>query len=113
MSLSWIANTSAGRFVGDYISTSFTAAGTAYPVIEVANGSLLAAAERLADVFGPVEARVAGTRIAGIDIVVTLGTDYVATLDPSAAAGTTAADGSSAGDTVVVGSSDTTVEGTS
>jgi hypothetical protein len=44
ISLSWIANTSAGRFVGDYISTSFTATGTAYPVIEVANppaGSLL------------------------------------------------------------------------
>ena len=37
MSLSWIANTSAGRMVGDYISTSFTAAGTSYPVIEVAN----------------------------------------------------------------------------
>jgi hypothetical protein len=37
MSLSWIANTSAGPFVGDYISTSFTAAGIAYPVIEVAH----------------------------------------------------------------------------
>jgi BNR repeat-like domain len=37
MTLNWLANTSAGRFVGDYISTSFTTAGTAYPVIAVAH----------------------------------------------------------------------------
>jgi hypothetical protein len=37
MALSWIANTSAGPFVGDYISSSFTAGGSAYPVIAVAN----------------------------------------------------------------------------
>ena len=81
-------------------------------VIEVANESLLPAAERMADLFGPVEARVAGTRIAGIDIVVTLGTDYLATLDTDAV-GTTVADGSSPGGTVVVGSTDTMAEGTS
>lgn len=80
-------------------------------VIEVANESLLPAAERMADLFGPVETRVAGTRIAGIDIVVTLGTDYLATLD-TAAAGTTVADGQSPGGTVVGGSTDTMAEGT-
>ena len=88
-------------------------AAPAATLIEVANESLLAAAERLADVFGPVEARVAGTRIAGIDIVVTLGTDYLATLDPAPSAGPTATDGSSPGGTVVVGSTDTMAEGTS
>jgi hypothetical protein len=82
-------------------------------LIEVANESLLTAAERLADVFGPVEARVASTRIAGIDIVVTLGTDYLATLDAAAASGTSVADGSAPGGTVVVGSTDTMAEGTS
>jgi hypothetical protein len=87
-------------------------------LIEVADDSLLAAAERLADVFGPVEARVAGTRIAGIDIVVTLGTDYLATLDNDAADGTTATDGSTPGGTVEVDipiteGTDTTAEGTS
>ena len=79
----------------------------------MANESLLTAAERLADVFGPVEARVASTRIAGIDIVVTLGTDYLATLDAAAASGTSVADGSAPGGTVVVGSTDTMAEGTS
>jgi hypothetical protein len=40
MTLSWLASTSQGRMVGDYISTSvFPAAngGRAYPVIAVAN----------------------------------------------------------------------------
>jgi hypothetical protein len=87
-------------------------------VIEVANESLLPGAERLADVFGPVEVRVAGTRIAGIDMVVTLGTDYLATLDTDAGGGTTVADGSAPGGTVGVEipiseSTDTTAEGTS
>ena len=36
MTLSWLPNTSQGRMVGDYISTSF-AGGTAHPVIAVAN----------------------------------------------------------------------------
>ena len=63
--------------------------------------------------FGPVEVGVAATRIAGIDIVVTLGTDYLATLDAAAASGTSVADGSAPGGTVVVGSTDTMAEGTS
>jgi hypothetical protein len=37
MSLSWLANTNQGRMVGDYISTSWIAGGTAHPVIAVAN----------------------------------------------------------------------------
>src|SRR5918912_658999 len=36
MTLSWLPNTSQGRMVGDYISTSF-AGGTAHPVFAVAN----------------------------------------------------------------------------
>jgi hypothetical protein len=36
MNLSWIANTSQGRMVGDYISTSITG-GRAWPTIAVAN----------------------------------------------------------------------------
>ncbi len=36
MSLSWLAN-AGGRMVGDYISTSFSSDGKAYPVIAVAN----------------------------------------------------------------------------
>jgi hypothetical protein len=32
MPLTWIADTTLGRFVGDYISTSFTADGAAHPV---------------------------------------------------------------------------------
>lgn len=37
MSLSWLANTNQGRMVGDYISTSFLADGSAHPVIAVAS----------------------------------------------------------------------------
>ena len=36
MTLTWLANTSQGYMVGDYISTSFSV-GPAVPVIEVAN----------------------------------------------------------------------------
>jgi hypothetical protein len=36
MSLSWLANTSQGRMVGDYISTSVLAGGRAWPTIAVA-----------------------------------------------------------------------------
>jgi hypothetical protein len=36
MTLSWIANTSQGRMVGDYISTSVLPGGRAWPVIAVA-----------------------------------------------------------------------------
>jgi hypothetical protein len=37
MSLDWLAATTQGRMVGDYISTSFNQAGTAYPAFAVAN----------------------------------------------------------------------------
>ena len=37
MSLAWLADTGAGRMVGDYISTSFTADGLAHGVFAVAN----------------------------------------------------------------------------
>ena len=36
MRMSWLPDTSQGRMVGDYISTSF-AGGSAHPVFEVAN----------------------------------------------------------------------------
>lgn len=37
MTLSWLPNTNQGRMVGDYISTSFNATGTAHGVFAVAN----------------------------------------------------------------------------
>jgi hypothetical protein len=37
MTLSWLANTSQGRMVGDYISTSVGSGANAFPVIAVAN----------------------------------------------------------------------------
>jgi hypothetical protein len=37
MTLSWVANTSQGRMVGDYISTSVLPGGRAWPTIAVAN----------------------------------------------------------------------------
>jgi hypothetical protein len=37
MTMSWIADTSQGRMVGDYISTSFGSDGLAHPAIAVAN----------------------------------------------------------------------------
>ena len=37
MTLSWLPNTSQGRMVGDYISTSFNSSGTAHGVFAVAN----------------------------------------------------------------------------
>ena len=37
MTLSWLANTSQGRMVGDYISTSVPAGANAWPTITVAN----------------------------------------------------------------------------
>ena len=37
MTMSWIPDTSQGRMVGDYISTSFGSTGLAYPAIAVAN----------------------------------------------------------------------------
>jgi hypothetical protein len=37
MTLSWLANTSQGRMVGDYISTSVPNGGRAWPTIAVAS----------------------------------------------------------------------------
>ncbi len=37
MSLSWLPNTNQGRMFGDYISTSISASGVAYPVLPVAS----------------------------------------------------------------------------
>jgi len=37
MTLSWLPDTSQGRMVGDYISTSYNASGTAHGVFAVAN----------------------------------------------------------------------------
>lgn len=54
-------------------------------LVEVSDESLVAAGERLGDTFGAVEVRVADTRIAGIDMVLTLGTDYLAVLGNPAA----------------------------
>lgn len=38
MRLDWIADTNRGRFVGDYISTSFTSDGRAHPVVSIGLG---------------------------------------------------------------------------
>ena len=58
-------------------------------VIEVSDESLVPAARTLEDVFGPVEVRVGDTRIAGVDVVAELGTDYLARLDANGATATT------------------------
>lgn len=81
-------------------------------VIEVNDDSLVDAAATLSDIFGPVDVRVAETRVARIDVVVTLGTDYLSLLDASLATATTAPDGSTP-DASTVASDDTTTEGTS
>ena len=59
-----------------------TSAGEAdaVTVIEVSDDNLVAAAGTLSDVFGPIEVRVVDSRIAGVDVVATLGTDYLARL---------------------------------
>ena len=58
-------------------------------VIEVSDESLAAAAGTLSEVFGPVEVRVADPRIAGVDVVATLGTSYLDRLDVTAVTGST------------------------
>jgi hypothetical protein len=77
------------------VDTSAGEADTA-TVVEVSDESLVAAAEALGDVFGEVDVRVTDTPIAGIDVVVTVGTDYLSRLDASAATSSTAPTGSSA-----------------
>lgn len=63
-------------------------------VIEVSDASMIPAAEALADVFGTVDVRIAQRRVAGINMIVELGTDYLTVvaaesspIDPTAASG--------------------------
>ncbi len=73
------------------ISVDTSAGEAAAPtVIEVGDESLAAAAATLSEVFGPVEVRIAERRIAGVDVVARLGTDYLNGLDLTAAIATTA-----------------------
>jgi len=59
--------------------------GPSSTIVDVANESLVPAGELLSDIFGPVEVRIADTRITGIDMVVSLGTEYLTSLDTAAA----------------------------
>jgi hypothetical protein len=59
-------------------------------VVEVSDENLVEAARSLADVFGPVEVRLADPRVAGVDVIAMLGTDYLGRLDAAAATATTA-----------------------
>lgn len=71
-----------------------TSAGSAdeATVVEVTDSSMIAGAERLADVFGEVDVRVGDRRVAGVNLVVTLGTDFLPLVEASARpAGTGAA----------------------
>jgi hypothetical protein len=73
MSLSWLANTSQGRMVGDYISTSVPAGGRAWPTFAVAaapSGGLFNEAMHvptggLAITGGTARASAAGVVVAG------------------------------------------------
>ena len=69
------------------VDTSSGEAGAA-TVIEVGDENLIQAANTLSEVFGPVEVRIADPRIAGVDVVATLGTDYLSRLDSAAATAT-------------------------
>jgi hypothetical protein len=67
------------------ISVDTSAGEAAAPtVIEVSDESLAAAAATLSEVFGPVEVRIAERRIAGVDVVAKLGTEYLDRLDLTA-----------------------------
>ncbi len=73
MSLSWLANTSQGRMVGDYISTSVLAGGRAWPTIAVAtapsgglfNEAMWVPTGGLAITGGSARASAAGVVVAG------------------------------------------------
>ena len=82
------------------ISVDTSAGEAATPtVIEVSDESLAAAAATLSEVFGPVEVRIADRRIAGVDVVATLGTEYLNRLDMTAAVATTAPTSEANGET--------------
>lgn len=72
-------------------TTAATAASAT--VVEVGDAGLLDSADALARIFGPVEVRLAERRVAGVDVVVTLGTDFI----PVAAGSNAAADTTDAG----------------
>jgi hypothetical protein len=73
MSLSWLANTSQGRMVGDYISTSVLSGGRAWPTIAVAtapsgglfNEAMYVPTGGLAVTGGTARASTAGVVVAG------------------------------------------------
>ncbi|CAN5680185.1 hypothetical protein BH24ACT5_BH24ACT5_23850 [soil metagenome] len=78
------------------VDTSIDSAESA-TIVEVTDETLMASAERLNDVFGPVEVRVVDRPIAGVDVIITLGTDYGDHLEASvvtSAPVTTTGDGS-------------------
>jgi hypothetical protein len=61
----------------------------AVTVVEVSDERLVDIAGQLEELFGPVEVRLAESRIAGVDVVVRLGLDYLGLLDPDPATATT------------------------
>jgi hypothetical protein len=63
-------------------------------VVEVADEQLVDAASSLSDILGPIDVRVAEHPVAGIDVIVHLGTDYLSSLNTAAATSTDAAAGS-------------------
>lgn len=71
------------------VDTSSGEVGSA-TAVEVTNADLMDSAQSLSDVFGPIEVRVADHPVAGIDVIVTLGTDYLAMLNTAAATTTPA-----------------------
>ena len=83
---------------GDNVLSADSSPGhaDAATVVEVADEQLVDAASSLSDIFGPVDVRVAEHPVAGIDVIVLLGTDYLSTLNTAAATSTIGAAGSAA-----------------
>ena len=83
---------------GDNVLSADSSPGhaDAATVVEVADEQLVDAASSLSDIFGPVDVRVAEHPVAGIDVIVHLGTDYLSTLNTAAATSTIGAAGSAA-----------------
>ncbi|MFM8998687.1 MAG: sialidase family protein [Actinomycetota bacterium] len=71
MSLSWIASTTQGRMVGDYISTSFVGS-LAFPMFVVATAKVgTAFVERRTSVATGISGEVASAAASGLDVAVT------------------------------------------
>jgi hypothetical protein len=78
MSLAWIASTTQGRMVGDYISTSFVGA-VAFPVFVVATAKVgTAFVERMTTVANGLSVTVAAAAASGLDTAVTRTSDHAA-----------------------------------